>query len=142
MIESDKDVCEILSRHINRLNPELKINKYINEELNSCTLDISDKEISENASKSGLGKFESFMSIAYNKRRGEINFELPIILAIDKRKKDDTIVIPNNCIVGTIHSHSGKQPVIHLHIDCKSTDKLLQLSELINNITKINRKNS
>lgn len=136
------NVCKILSTNLKKLRPELQIKEYINEDFRSCTIDIIDKKISENSSKIGLGEFEAFMSLSYNEKNKEINTEIPIVLAIDKRKKDDNIRPPNSCKIITIHSHSGKYPVIHAHIDCYDNSKLAEIAEFINNITKINEKNT
>ena len=136
------NVCKILSSYIKKLRPDIKINEYINEEFQSCSIDIADKKISEGSSKIGLGEFDAFMSISYSGRHKEINTEIPIILAIDKRKKDDTISIPDNCKISTIHSHSGKHPVIHLHMNCKDGKNLSEVARLVDTISKINEKNT
>lgn len=137
---SQKDCLKLMS--LLSKNKNIKVNKYYNYEIGHCALDISSKKISENSKRIGLGEFESFMSISFDRKYQDVNSEVPFVVAISKKKKDDSISIPKSCYILQIHSHSGKPPVLHLHMECMKGYDLEQIAEFINEITRINEKNT
>lgn len=131
--------CQLLAKLLADRKIETKV--YQNEEIGYCGVDIYSKKISDNSKRIGLGEFEHFMSVGFNKRYDDTSGESPLITAMDKRKKDDTLLIPGMCKVDTLHSHPGKPPVIHIHMNCKKTD-LIPIANYIRDLTRINEKNT